>query len=153
MPPKAMSQAAIERLITQIVNAALTADCAARNTIYGFGGNAGGQGRAPPVRECSFTGYLKCNPTVFHGNKGAVELCRWFEKTESVFSISECAERNKVKFVVATLQGRDLTWWNSQVATLVLEVANGKSWTRLKTLMKSFVRKKRSKEWRVNSET
>ncbi|GJW04496.1 putative reverse transcriptase domain-containing protein [Tanacetum coccineum] len=139
MPPKAMSQAAIERLITQRVNATLATDSAAKNTVGGSGGNVGGnggQGGVPPVRECSFTGYLKCNPTVFHGNEGAVELCRWFEKTESVFSISESAKRNKVKFVVATLQGRALTWWNSQVATLGLEVANGKSWIELKTLMK-----------------
>ncbi|GKF30599.1 hypothetical protein Tco_0100397 [Tanacetum coccineum] len=54
------------------------------------------------------------------------KLCRWLEKTESVFSISECAERNKVKFSATTLQGWALTWWNSQVASLRLEVANGK---------------------------
>ncbi|GJS98570.1 putative reverse transcriptase domain-containing protein [Tanacetum coccineum] len=139
MPPKDMSQAAIERLITQRFDAGLTADRAGRNTVGGSRGNVGGnggQGGAPPVRECLFTGYLKCNPTVFHVNEGAVKLCQWFEKIESVFSISECAERNKLKFVVATLQGRALTWWNSQVATLGLEVANGKSWTELKTLMK-----------------
>nr|GEU80087.1 putative reverse transcriptase domain-containing protein [Tanacetum cinerariifolium] len=57
----------------------------------------------------------------------AIKLCRWFEKSEMVFSISDCTERNKVKFAAATLQGRALTWWNSQVATLGLEVANGKS--------------------------
>ncbi|GKD35654.1 hypothetical protein Tco_1251163 [Tanacetum coccineum] len=57
---------------------------------------------------------MKCNPTVFHGNKGAVELCRWFEKTKMVFGISECTEERKVKFATATLQGRALTWWNSQ---------------------------------------
>ncbi|GKC29080.1 hypothetical protein Tco_1036374 [Tanacetum coccineum] len=45
---------------------------------------------------------------------GAVELRRWFEKTESVFGISECAEGKKVKFVAATLQGPALTWWNSK---------------------------------------
>ncbi|GJV58089.1 putative reverse transcriptase domain-containing protein [Tanacetum coccineum] len=67
---------------------------------------------------------MKCNPTSFYGNKGAVKLSLWFEKTESVFSISEYTERNKVKFTAATLQGRALTWWNSQVATLGLEVAN-----------------------------
>ncbi|GJU61078.1 hypothetical protein Tco_1238844 [Tanacetum coccineum] len=33
---------------------------------------------------------------------------------------------NDVKFVAATLQGRALTWWNSQVATLGLEVVNAK---------------------------
>ncbi|GKC29074.1 putative reverse transcriptase domain-containing protein, partial [Tanacetum coccineum] len=81
-----------------------------------------GQGGAPPAHECIYSSFMKCNPTSFHGNKGAVELCRWFKKTESVFSISECAERNKVKFVAATLQGQALTWWNSQVATLGLEI-------------------------------
>ncbi|GJR33771.1 putative reverse transcriptase domain-containing protein [Tanacetum coccineum] len=139
MPPKAMSQAAIEQLITQRVNAALTVDRATRNTIGGSRGNVGGnrgQGGAPPIRECSFTGYLKYKPTVFYGNERAGELCRLFERKGSVFSISEYLERNKVKFAAATLQGWALTWWNSQVATLGLEVANGKSCTELKTLMK-----------------
>ncbi|GJV33919.1 hypothetical protein Tco_1394319, partial [Tanacetum coccineum] len=40
--------------------------------------------------------------------QGAVELSRWFEKTEMVFGISECAEARKVKFVAATLQGLKL---------------------------------------------
>nr|GFA12250.1 hypothetical protein [Tanacetum cinerariifolium] len=57
MPPKAMSQASIGRLITQRVNATLEAE------------------RAGRVR--------------------AIELCQWFEKSEMVFSISDCAERNK----------------------------------------------------------
>ncbi|GKB55239.1 reverse transcriptase domain-containing protein [Tanacetum coccineum] len=49
--------------------------------------------------------------------------------------ISECTERRKVKFATATLHGRALTWWNSQVATLGLEVENGKSWTKVKQTM------------------
>nr|GEY24515.1 hypothetical protein [Tanacetum cinerariifolium] len=120
------------------VNVALTADRSVRNTVGRSGGNVGGnrgQGGAPPVRKRSFTCYLKCNPIVFYGNEGAIELCRWFKKTKSIFSISECAESNKVKFAATTLQGRVLTWWNSQVATLGLEVTNGKSWTELKTMM------------------
>nr|GEZ77905.1 hypothetical protein [Tanacetum cinerariifolium] len=55
----------------------------------------GGQDRAPPVRECTFSSFMKCNPTPFHGKEGAIELCRWFEKSEMVFSISDCAKRNK----------------------------------------------------------
>nr|GEV86101.1 putative reverse transcriptase domain-containing protein [Tanacetum cinerariifolium] len=58
-----------------------------------------------------------------------------FEKSEMVFSISEWTERNKVKFDAATLQGRAQTWWNSQVATLGLVVANGKSWGHMKKMM------------------
>ncbi|GJW90859.1 putative zinc finger, CCHC-type, retrotransposon gag domain protein [Tanacetum coccineum] len=75
------------------------------------------------------------NPTVFHGYEGAVELSRWFEKTEMVFGISECAEARKVKFVAATLQGRALTWWNSQVAMMGLEAANQIGWTEMKRIM------------------
>nr|GEY14448.1 hypothetical protein [Tanacetum cinerariifolium] len=48
------------------------------------------------VRECTFSSFMKCNPTPFHGKEGAIELCRWFEKSEMVFSISDCAERNKM---------------------------------------------------------
>nr|GFC04429.1 hypothetical protein [Tanacetum cinerariifolium] len=73
---------------------------------------------APIARECSFTSFMKCGPTQFHGTKGAVGLVRWFEKMENTFEISECAEVRKVKFATATLHGRALTWWNSQVATL-----------------------------------
>ncbi|GJV23812.1 putative zinc finger, CCHC-type, retrotransposon gag domain protein [Tanacetum coccineum] len=66
---------------------------------------------------------------------GAVGLCHWFERMESTFGISECAKRRKVKSATATLHGRALTWWNSQVATLGLEVANGKPWTEVKKIM------------------
>nr|GFA50086.1 putative reverse transcriptase domain-containing protein [Tanacetum cinerariifolium] len=95
----------------------------------------GGQDRAPSVRECTFLSFMKCNPTPFHGKEGAIELCRWFEKSEMVFSISDCAERNKVKFAAATFQGRALTWWDSQVATLGLNLAIGKSWGDMKMMM------------------
>ncbi|GKA72088.1 putative reverse transcriptase domain-containing protein [Tanacetum coccineum] len=78
---------------------------------------------------------MKCNPTVFHGHEGDVELSRWFEKTEMVFGISECTEARKVKFAAATLQGRALTWWNSQVATMGLEAANQIGWTEMRRLM------------------
>ncbi|GJW37809.1 putative zinc finger, CCHC-type, retrotransposon gag domain protein [Tanacetum coccineum] len=54
---------------------------------------------------------------------------------EMVFVISECAEGKKVKFAAATLQGRALTWWNSQVATLGTEAANRTTWAEMKKLM------------------
>ncbi|GJR49678.1 hypothetical protein Tco_1400199 [Tanacetum coccineum] len=60
----------------------------------GGSGGAGGQAKAPIVRECTFTGFMKCNPTIFNGTEGAVELCRWFEKTKMIFGISrEVANR------------------------------------------------------------
>ncbi|GJR53812.1 putative reverse transcriptase domain-containing protein [Tanacetum coccineum] len=74
-----------------------------------------GQDTAHVVCECTFAGFMKCNPAVFRGVEGSVKLQRWFEKTESVFEISECAEGKKVKFVVGTLAGPALTWWKNKV--------------------------------------
>ncbi|GJV90241.1 hypothetical protein Tco_1538054 [Tanacetum coccineum] len=91
-----------------------------------------GQDTAPAVRECTFVGFMKYNPTVFCGVEGAVELRRWFEKTKSVFKISECAEGKKVKFAAATLEGPALTWWNSKVATMGLETVNQMPWAEMK---------------------
>nr|GEU41756.1 putative reverse transcriptase domain-containing protein [Tanacetum cinerariifolium] len=110
MPPKGITKAAIEKLVVDRVAEAVATDRAARGNV----GGSEGQGEAPPVRECSFAGYMKCNPNSFHDNEGTVELCRWFEKTESVFSISECTKRNKLKFATATLQSWALTWENNQ---------------------------------------
>ncbi|GJR31352.1 putative reverse transcriptase domain-containing protein [Tanacetum coccineum] len=139
MPPKQMSQAAIAKLVTDEVAKALAADRATRNTSgAGGSGNAGGAGgpeRAQPAKDCTFSSFMKCGPTQFDGKEGAIELCRWFEKIECTFGISECAESNKVKFAAATLQGRALTWWNTQVATLGLAEANGKSWDDMKKMM------------------
>ncbi|GJV13582.1 putative reverse transcriptase domain-containing protein [Tanacetum coccineum] len=143
MPPRAMTQAAIKKRVSDRVATELAQDRATRGNTNGAGrsggntgGNAGGQGGEPPARECTYSSFMKYNPTSFYSNEGVIELCRWFEKTESVFSISECAERNKVKFAAATLQGRALTWWNSQVATLGLEVVNAKSWNDMKIMMR-----------------
>ncbi|GJV91571.1 hypothetical protein Tco_1539384 [Tanacetum coccineum] len=80
------------------------------------GNNASGSGQArgqvttPIVRECTFAGFMKCNPDNFCGTEGAIELRRWFEKTEMTFRISECAEDKKVKFGAAISRGLALTW-------------------------------------------
>ncbi|GKD82112.1 hypothetical protein Tco_1348951 [Tanacetum coccineum] len=83
MPPRAMTQATIEKLVSDRVAAALAQDHATRGNINGaggpggnIGGNAGGQGGAPPARECTYSSFMKCNLTSFQGNEGAVELCR-----------------------------------------------------------------------------
>nr|GEX37252.1 putative reverse transcriptase domain-containing protein [Tanacetum cinerariifolium] len=73
-----------------------------------------GQDAALTARECTFGGFMKCNPTAFRGTKGAVELLRWFMKTKSVFGISECAKGKKVRFAATILKGPALTWWNAK---------------------------------------
>ncbi|GJS09601.1 putative reverse transcriptase domain-containing protein [Tanacetum coccineum] len=67
--------------------------------------------------------------------KGAVGLCQWFEKLESVLRISDCKERDKVKFATTTLQGRALTWWNGRIASMGIDAANGSPWTEVRKWM------------------
>ncbi|GJT78696.1 putative reverse transcriptase domain-containing protein [Tanacetum coccineum] len=98
-------------------------------------GSAAGLTAGTATRECTFAGFLKCNPTSFHGNEGAMGLSRWIEKSESVFYISKCAKGNKVIFATATLQDSVLTWWINQVASMGRAVANSKSWTEMKAMM------------------
>nr|GEY08069.1 hypothetical protein [Tanacetum cinerariifolium] len=96
MPPKSapMTQAAIRQMIKDNVNAAIAAERARQANVKNDASGSGptrGQDAAPTVRECTFSGFMKCNRDVFRGVEGAVELRRWFEKTKSVFEISECA--------------------------------------------------------------
>ncbi|GJW55606.1 putative reverse transcriptase domain-containing protein [Tanacetum coccineum] len=111
MPPKRMSQSVIERLVADKVAEVLVADRTAKESMGGpaggtegpaggIGGPVEGAGQtavALTFHECTFTGFMKCNPTSFSGVEGVVGMCRWFKKLEMVFSISKCAERNKVK--------------------------------------------------------
>nr|GEV62595.1 putative reverse transcriptase domain-containing protein [Tanacetum cinerariifolium] len=140
MPLKSapLTQAGILQMIKENVNAAIVAKRArqenVRNKASGSG-LANGQDATPTVYECTFAGFMKFNPTAFRGTEGAVELMRWFEKTKSVFRISECAEGKKVRFAAVTLQGPALTWWNSKTVTLGLETVNRIPWTEMKQLM------------------
>ncbi|GJY89668.1 hypothetical protein Tco_0504864 [Tanacetum coccineum] len=92
MPPKStpMTQAAIRRLIKENVDAAIAAE-RARNANVGNdargSGPARGQDAAPVARECTLSGFMKCNPTAFRAGK-------------------------KVSLAAATLQGSGLTWFN-----------------------------------------
>ncbi|GJS51521.1 putative reverse transcriptase domain-containing protein [Tanacetum coccineum] len=126
MPPKSapITQAAIRRMIKESVDAAIAAERARQANVRNDASGSGpvrGQDTAPTVHECTFAGFMKCNPTDFHGTEGAVELLRWLKKTKSVFGISECAKGKKVKFTAATLQGPELTWWNAKIATMGLD--------------------------------
>ncbi|GKC40796.1 hypothetical protein Tco_1053180 [Tanacetum coccineum] len=104
MPPKSapLTQAAIRRMIKESVDAAIAVERArhanARNDARGSG-PVRGQDVAPAVRECTFAGFMKCNPTAFHEGK-------------------------KVMFTAATLQGPALTWWNAEVQRMEPELWN-----------------------------
>ncbi|GKD43576.1 reverse transcriptase domain-containing protein [Tanacetum coccineum] len=65
----------------------------------------------------------------------AVGLIRWFERTESVFSRSKCAEENKVTFATGTFTDDALSWWNAYAQPMGVDQANQITWTELKTLL------------------
>ncbi|GJU08509.1 putative reverse transcriptase domain-containing protein [Tanacetum coccineum] len=100
------------------------------------GAGVGGAGpAAPEITGCTYITFMKCDPQPFKGTEGAVGLCQWFEKLESVFLIINCKERDKVKFATATLQGRALTWWNGRIASMGIDAANGTPWTEVRKWM------------------
>nr|GEV43842.1 putative reverse transcriptase domain-containing protein [Tanacetum cinerariifolium] len=80
----------------------------ARNDARGTG-LVRGQYATHAACECTFAGFMKCNPTAFCGKK--------------------------VRFAAATLQGTALTWWNSKTATMGLETVNQMPWIEMKQLM------------------
>nr|GEX80937.1 putative zinc finger, CCHC-type, retrotransposon Gag domain protein [Tanacetum cinerariifolium] len=134
-PQPTLTQEDVDQLMRDGIEAAIRNERErVRREATRAGGPAGGPAATPMARDCSFASFMKCSPTQFHGTEGAVGLVRWFEKMENTYEISECAEGRKVKLATATLHGRALTWWNSQVATLGRQVANGRPWAEVKQM-------------------
>ncbi|GJY00309.1 putative reverse transcriptase domain-containing protein [Tanacetum coccineum] len=95
----------------------------------------GGRRQASTVRECTYTDFLKCQPMNFKGTEGVVGLTQRLEKIESVFHISNYTVACQVKFATCTLQGNDLTWWNSHVRAVRHDIAYAMPWKTLKKMM------------------
>ncbi|GKB33925.1 reverse transcriptase domain-containing protein [Tanacetum coccineum] len=137
MPPKrtstseapAMTQAAIRKLVSDSVFAALEAQAANMAN------------RNPELREahvarkCSYKEFMSCQPFNFKGSEGAVGLIRWFERIESVFSCSNCTEDCKVKFATSTLTEEALSWWNSFAQPIGIKEAYKITWVEFKKLL------------------
>nr|GEW86945.1 hypothetical protein [Tanacetum cinerariifolium] len=68
------------KLVADKVAEALAVDRPTRNNtnVAGGSGGSGGQGGVPPIRECTFAGFMKSGPTQYHGTEGDVKLCHWF---------------------------------------------------------------------------
>ncbi|GJS65962.1 putative reverse transcriptase domain-containing protein [Tanacetum coccineum] len=128
------TEAQLQALIDQGVAAAM-AEAEASRVRNGYDSNGSGPRPAQAVRECSYSEFLKCKPLDFKGTEGVVGLTRWFEKMESVFSISNCTAASQVKFATCTLQDDALTWWNSHVKTTTPEAAHAMPWATLKKMM------------------
>ncbi|GJU12449.1 putative reverse transcriptase domain-containing protein, partial [Tanacetum coccineum] len=164
MPPKrtstseapAMTQAAIRKLVADSVAAALEAQAATMASTNNPNRNTGPTG-TPVARKGNYKEFISCQPFYFNGTEGAVGLIRWFERTESVFSRSNCAEENKVTFATGTLTDDALScncaeenkvtfatgtltddalsWWNAYAQPIGIEQANKITWTELKRLL------------------
>nr|GEW80036.1 reverse transcriptase domain-containing protein [Tanacetum cinerariifolium] len=95
----AMTQAVIKKLVADSVSAALEAQAAnMANTDITTGPR-----ETLVAIKCTYNEFMSCQPFYFNGTKGTVDLIHWFERTESVFSRSNCIEDYKVKFASGTL--------------------------------------------------
>ncbi|GJZ42266.1 reverse transcriptase domain-containing protein [Tanacetum coccineum] len=142
MPPKrtstsaapAMTQAAIRQLITDGIAAALEAQAAAMANADNPNRNTGPR-EIPVTKRGNYKEFISCQPFYFNGMEGAVKLIRWFERTKSIFSRSNCAEENRVTFATGTLTDDALSWWNAYAQPIRIEQANRITWTELKRLL------------------
>ncbi|GJR57435.1 hypothetical protein Tco_0145696 [Tanacetum coccineum] len=114
------------------ITAALAAHDVTRNGDDSHTSRMGARRPVQVARECTYPDFLKCQPLNFKGTEGVVGLTQWFEKMESVYSISNCTVACQVKFATCTLQGNALTWWNSHVKTTTPEAAHAMPWRTLK---------------------
>nr|GEX35416.1 reverse transcriptase domain-containing protein [Tanacetum cinerariifolium] len=89
----------------------------------------------PEVRGCSYTEFMKCEPTKFKGTKGVVGLTCCFERSESVFLITKSDKNDKVKYATITLLDEALSWWNSVAQYIGIENAYKTPWVELKKMM------------------
>nr|GFA91387.1 hypothetical protein [Tanacetum cinerariifolium] len=130
-----VTNAQLQAMIDEGVNAALAARDATRNGDDSHTSRTGTRRPVQAARKCSYSEFLKCKPLGFKGTEGVVGLTRWFDKMESVFSISNCTASNQVKFATFTLQDEALTWWNSHVKTITPEAVHSMTWATLKKKM------------------
>ncbi|GJR83895.1 zf-CCHC domain-containing protein [Tanacetum coccineum] len=108
----AITLAAIHQLINDGISLALKAQAASMESDSNPNRNTGPTG-TPVAKTGNYKEFVSCQPFYFNGTEGAVGLIRWFERTESVFSRSHCAEENKVTYATGTLTDDALSWWNS----------------------------------------
>ncbi|GKF46298.1 reverse transcriptase domain-containing protein, partial [Tanacetum coccineum] len=133
----AMTQDAIRKLVTDSVTATLEAQAATMANANNTNRNTR-QGETPVAIKCSYKEFMSCQHFNFKGTESAVGLIRPFERTELVFSHSNCTEDYKVKFATGTLIEEALSWWNSFTQLIRIEEAYKITWSEFKKL---FIKK------------
>ncbi|GKD30842.1 hypothetical protein Tco_1241620, partial [Tanacetum coccineum] len=95
--------------------------------------NAGGI--VTVARKYTYQDFVKCQPLNFKGTGGVVGPSRWIEKMETVFHISNCPQKYKVKYSTCTLQKGALTFCNSHKRTVRTDASYTMMWKALMKLM------------------
>nr|GFA32111.1 reverse transcriptase domain-containing protein [Tanacetum cinerariifolium] len=152
----AMTQAAIRQLVDDSITKALEAQATNMANVDNTNRNPKPR-EAPVARKCSYKEFMSFQPFNFKGSEGAVGLIRWFKRTESVFSRSNCTEDCKVqkelldlsaglsvlnctedckvKFATGVLTEKVLSWWNSFAQPIWIEEAYKITWVEFKKLL------------------
>nr|GEU35958.1 putative reverse transcriptase domain-containing protein [Tanacetum cinerariifolium] len=110
MPPKrtstsaepTMTQDTIRQLVANSVAAALEAQAATMANTDNLNRNTRPR-KTPVAKRGNYKEIISCQPFYFNSTEGVVGLIRWFERTELVFSRSNCAEENKVTYANGTV--------------------------------------------------
>ncbi|GKD39540.1 hypothetical protein Tco_1259747 [Tanacetum coccineum] len=143
MPPKRMSTsetpaitlAAIQQLINDGISSALKAQVASMASDSNPNRNTRPTG-TPVAKMGNYKEFVSCQTFYFNGTEGAVDLIRWFERTESVFSRSNCAEENKVGHSEFAYWYSNpliaLSWWNASRPIIGIETPIRSLGTRIK---------------------
>ncbi|GJY06477.1 putative reverse transcriptase domain-containing protein [Tanacetum coccineum] len=142
MPPKrtstfealAMTHAATGKLVADSVATALEAQATTMASTNNPNRNSRPR-KTPVARKCTYEKFMSCQPFYFNGTEGTIGLIRWFKGIESVFSRSNCAEKNKVKFTINTLTEEALFWWNSFAQPIGVKEAYKITWSEFKRLL------------------
>nr|GEV88165.1 hypothetical protein [Tanacetum cinerariifolium] len=130
----AITQAAIRKLIADNVATALEAQAA--NMVNDDNTDRNAKPREALVtKRFSYKEFMSYQPFNFKGTKGAVRFIHRFERTESVFSHSNCTKDYKVKFATGTITEEALSWWNSFAQPIGIEEAYKITWSKFKKLL------------------
>ncbi|GKC87564.1 hypothetical protein Tco_1148213 [Tanacetum coccineum] len=121
MPPKSapLTQAAIRRMIKESVDAAIAVERAryanAGNDSRGSG-PIRGQDAAPAVRECTFAGFMKCNPQFFMVPKELSNYEDGSRKLRVFLESVNVQSARRLKFCpIEELQRMEHKLWNLKV--------------------------------------
>nr|GEV89843.1 reverse transcriptase domain-containing protein [Tanacetum cinerariifolium] len=129
-----MTNPAIRKLVANSVATALEAQAATMVSTNNPNRNSGPR-KTLVAKKCTYEKFMSYQPFYFNGTEGSVGLIHWFKWTKSVFSRSNYAKKNKVKFAINTLTEEDLFWWNSFAQPIGVKEAYKNTWSEFKRLL------------------